>query len=251
MASPLITCVTYSSHCQAKALLTDDYDKDLASVEAFIRRHDELERDLTAIENKLEHLDHEAERLIAEQPSSRDLIDEKQAEIIDNWEQLTQRADERKQNLEQSRELQKFLANLRDLLQWTKDIHDRMTSDELARSVTEAERLLELHQERKGEVDAREENFARIKQRGESLITQGHYATSEIQSRLLGLGEEHTRLHKTWQQRQDLFSQCYDLQVFLRDAEQRDAWISTQEAFLANEDLGVSYVHVRCSHMNG
>ena len=49
------------------------------------------------------------------------------------------------------------------------------------------------------------------------------------------------RLHKTWRQRQDLFSQCYDLQVFLRDAEQRDTWISTQEAFLANEDLGVSY----------
>ena len=54
MASPLITCITYSSHCQAKALLTDDYGKDLASVEALIRRHDELERDLTAIENKLE-----------------------------------------------------------------------------------------------------------------------------------------------------------------------------------------------------
>ena len=64
----------------------------------------------------MQHLDHEANRLVAEQPSSRDLIDEKQAEIIDNWEQLTQRADERKQNLEQSKELQKFLANLRDLV---------------------------------------------------------------------------------------------------------------------------------------
>ena len=39
---------------QAKALLTDDFGKDLASVEALIRRHDELERDLTAIESKLE-----------------------------------------------------------------------------------------------------------------------------------------------------------------------------------------------------
>lgn len=64
----------------------------------------------------MQHLDHEANRLVAEQPSSRELIDEKQAEIIDNWEQLTQRADERKQNLEQSKELQKFLANLRDLV---------------------------------------------------------------------------------------------------------------------------------------
>ena len=54
VASSLITCLPALSLCQAKALLTDDYGKDLASVEALIRRHDELERDLTAIENKLE-----------------------------------------------------------------------------------------------------------------------------------------------------------------------------------------------------
>lgn len=39
---------------KAKALLTDDYGKDLPSVETLIRRHDDLERDLTAIEDKLE-----------------------------------------------------------------------------------------------------------------------------------------------------------------------------------------------------
>ena len=73
----------------------------------------------------MQHLDNEANRLVAKQPSSRDLIDEKQAEIIDNWEQLTQRADERKQNLEQSKELQKFLANLRDLVRL---VFGRLTS---------------------------------------------------------------------------------------------------------------------------
>ena len=61
-------------------------------------------------------LDNEAQRLITEQPSSQDLIEEKQAEIIENWDQLTERADTRKANLEQSRELQKFLADLRDLV---------------------------------------------------------------------------------------------------------------------------------------
>ena len=34
-------------------------------------------------------------------------------------------------------------------LVWSKDIHDRITRDELAKSVPEAECLLELHQERK------------------------------------------------------------------------------------------------------
>lgn len=74
----------------------------------------------------------------------------------------------------------------------------------------------------------------------QSLISEEHYASTEIESRLRGLEEEHTKLHDTWKKRQNLFSQCYELQVFLRDAEQRDGWIGTQEAFLANEDLGVS-----------
>lgn len=73
----------------------------------------------------------------------------------------------------------------------------------------------------------------------QSLISEEHYASSEIESRLRGLEEEHSKLHDTWKKRQSLFSQCYKLQVFLRDAEQRDGWIGTQEAFLANEDLGV------------
>ena len=34
--------------------MTDDYGKDLATVEALIRKHEELERDLSAIDAKLE-----------------------------------------------------------------------------------------------------------------------------------------------------------------------------------------------------
>ena len=66
-------------------------------------------------------LEKEAERLIKEQPTRQGLIGEKQSEIIENWEELTQRADARKTNLEQSRELQKFLADLRDLVRKTAD----------------------------------------------------------------------------------------------------------------------------------
>ena len=74
----------------------------------------------------------------------------------------------------------------------------------------------------------------------QALISNEHYASAKIQSQLTSLAEEHGRLLDTWKKRQDLFNQCYELQVFLRDAEQRDAWISTQEAFLSTEDLGVS-----------
>lgn len=54
--------------------------------------------------------------MVAEQPVSQELVEEKQTEMLDNWSQLTERADERKNNLLQSRELQQFLADLRDLV---------------------------------------------------------------------------------------------------------------------------------------
>ena len=43
----------------------------------------------------LQQLDMEAQRLVGEQPASQGLIEEKQCEIMENWEQLTHRADER------------------------------------------------------------------------------------------------------------------------------------------------------------
>ena len=50
---PNLVC-EYTMYLQAKALLTDDYGKDLVSVEALIRKHEELERDISAIDTKLE-----------------------------------------------------------------------------------------------------------------------------------------------------------------------------------------------------
>lgn len=115
-----------------KSLLGEDYGKDLAGVQALLRRHEELERDLTVIEDKLEvliemywsgcmiillqHLDKESEQLIGAQPGSSDLIQEKLSELIDNWEKLNERADERKAKLEESLTYQQFLADLRDLV---------------------------------------------------------------------------------------------------------------------------------------
>ncbi len=71
---------------------------------------------------------------------------------------------------------------------WSKDFYERLTSDDLAKGVTEAERLLASHKERKvcmyklinmyvavhfptqGELDSRQENFNRITKKGEVCI---------------------------------------------------------------------------------
>ena len=70
------------------ALLSDDYGRDLASVQALQRKHEGLERDLAALEDRVTALGEEARRLQGRHPSSADQIAAKQAEIVGLWEGL-------------------------------------------------------------------------------------------------------------------------------------------------------------------
>lgn len=74
---------------------SDDYGRDLPGVEALLRKHDDLERDLTVIEGKMETLESEARRLARSQPHMVATIQERQKGIIENWERLNDLFDER------------------------------------------------------------------------------------------------------------------------------------------------------------
>ena len=60
-----------------------------------MRKHDDLERDLSVIEGKMEALESEARRLARTQALMVPAIQSKQAEIIENWERLNDLFDER------------------------------------------------------------------------------------------------------------------------------------------------------------
>ena len=60
-----------------------------------MRKHDDLERDLSVIEGKMEALESEARRLARTQALMVRAIQSKQAEIIENWERLNDLFDER------------------------------------------------------------------------------------------------------------------------------------------------------------
>ena len=76
-------------------LSTEDLGRDLPGVEALIRKHDDVERALTVIEGKMEILENEAHRLVRSQPHMARTVQAKQTEIIESWEQLNDKFDER------------------------------------------------------------------------------------------------------------------------------------------------------------
>ena len=64
--------------------------------------------------------------------------------------------------------------------------------------------------------------------------------SGEVGERMKQLGQERVTLREAWEGRNKQLKQSSELQLFLRDAEQVDAATSGHEAFLSNDDLGVS-----------
>ena len=69
-------------------LSTEDFGRDLASVQALQRKHDGVERDLAALDDKVRALSSEADRLTETHPEMDGDIRNKQQEIVGNWETL-------------------------------------------------------------------------------------------------------------------------------------------------------------------
>lgn len=195
---------------------------------------------MAALEDKVTTIGKEADRLCGIHADHADQIRSKRDEIEAYWESLTAKAKERREKLDESYSLHRFLADFRDLISWINDIKAIISADELAKDVAGAEALLERHQEHRGEIDAREDSFNTTIEAGKQLLEHGHYATDEVKEKLSMLAADKNSLLALWEERRILYEQCMDLQLFYRDTEQADTWMAKQEAFLANEDLGDS-----------
>ena len=165
------------------------------------------------------------------------MIYSKQKEINEEWTQLNMKANFRKEKLLDSYDLQRFLSDYRDLMSWISSMKGLIASDELATDVTGAEALLERHQEHRTEIDARAGTFQAFELFGQQLLQANHYASMEVQDKLESMNEAREDLEKAWIARRMELDQCLELQLFYRDCEQAENWMSSREAFLATDEV--------------
>ena len=142
------------------AALPDDLGRDLNSVNALIRRHEGFENDLVALEAQLQVLVEDAARLEALYPGQNAThIAQQQDIVVQNWSALQERSANRRQELLASCELQRFLTQVRDLMNWAAGLRATMMTEEKVRDAGSAQTLKAEHEAVKAEIEAREDNF--------------------------------------------------------------------------------------------
>ncbi|KAI9542430.1 Spectrin beta chain, non-erythrocytic 1 [Dissostichus eleginoides] len=220
---------------------TQSLGNDLAGVMALQRKLTGMERDLEAIQGKLDDMNIEAEKLAEEHPDQAGEIQGHLAGIQEVWEELNATMKRREESLGEASKLQGFLRDLDDFQSWLSRTQTAVASEDIPTSVTEAESLLTQHENIKNEVDNYKEDYEKMRDVGEE-VTRGQTDAQYmfLAQRLQALDTGWHELRRMWENRHSVLAQAFDFQTFLRDAKQAEAFLNSQEYVLSHTEMPTS-----------
>merc|ERR1712062_264902 len=146
--------------------------------------------------------------------------------------------DSRKSKLNDTSDLFKFFAMVRNLILWMDDLMRQMKTSEKPRDVSGVELLMNNHQGHKAEIEARQDNFEDCKGLGKELLSRNHYASNEIKEKLNELINMSNEMLHRWEERWEHLQLILEVYQFARDAAVAEAWLMAQDPYLKSEELG-------------
>lgn len=229
------------------AMSVDDTGRDLNAVETLKRKQDAMQRDMTAVQQKISEHDKSADMLAQKYPDNAVNIEEKLEELNRQWNNLQQASVKRADVLDNGYTAHKFTADVKELELWTNDIIKKMDSVTNPATIAECQAQIQLHRERKAEIDGRDKIFKALQEHGDRLVTENKaqgIKNDYVEKALRQLEDLNKHLHDSWKGKDRGLKEALQLQQFKEQADQIEAWLANKEAFLNNDDLGESFTAV-------
>lgn len=218
---------------------SDEVGPDLKTVQALQRRHQNLERELEPLKEKVSTVNLLGNSVKTSYPSEMDNVAKSQRDIQDMWEKVQAKALERRSRLENAVGEKIFTNSAKILLDWVEGIKDRLSNDERCTDVETAHTLLKRHNDLNDEIRSQDDEFKELIALGNQL-TQRNQNLTEIPITIEKLASEKEAVHRGWSEKEKWLQQCVELQIFNREADKIDATTKAHKAYLDNDDLGVS-----------
>lgn len=223
---------------EKNAALGTDLGRNLNAALTLLRKHEAFENELVVLEAQLQVLIEDASKLMKLYSTNKVNIQNQQEVVVEAWTDLKERTELRRDQLQASVDLQKFLAQVRVLSNWVNGLILAMNAEENIKSASRVQVVISEHEALKSEIEAREEDFKEVAQHLAAMEQTGHYAAPEAIEKYKYLIEERDRLHTMWQLRKIHLDQLCDLLMFLRETKSIEDATNVQEAALSYVDIG-------------
>ncbi|XP_026745926.1 spectrin beta chain, non-erythrocytic 1 isoform X2 [Trichoplusia ni] len=201
--------------------------RELTAAHELKRKHLARAAEAGAIKDKILQLEGDGRTLAEKYPERAKEIETSLKSLREGWEQLQQLAEKRTALLDEAIAEHKFDESLKELELWVSEAVKRMDETGAPETVPDAEALLELHHEKKAEIDGRQKVIASLQKEAEQVPEKARKVEALSST-----------LDQAWLKRKQYLTQAHQLQLLKEQARQTEDWLASKEAFLNNDDLG-------------
>uniref|UniRef100_A0A6Q2YMS8 Spectrin beta chain n=1 Tax=Esox lucius TaxID=8010 RepID=A0A6Q2YMS8_ESOLU len=222
-------------------LQSDDYGKDLTSVNILLKKHQMLEHQMEVREKEVQSLQSQALALSQEEPGVAVVeVDGQQKRVTDSFSELQDPLNLRRQRLLASKEAHQFNRDLEDEILWVKERMPLATSTDHGKDLPSVQLLIKKNQTLQKEIQGHQPRIDDIQthRRGmspgqEDVDGERH---SALEGRLAELRDSWAQLIAETDKRHARLVDSNRAQQFYADAAEAEAWMGEQELHMMSEE---------------
>uniref|UniRef100_A0A6G1SQG5 Spectrin beta chain n=1 Tax=Aceria tosichella TaxID=561515 RepID=A0A6G1SQG5_9ACAR len=229
----------------------DTFGDDLPAVEAASKKHEAIETDIMAYEDRVQAVVSVANELKAENYHDSERIIARKDNVIKLWNYLLELLANRRMRLEKCMTLQHIFHEMQYLDATMADLRAKLKSDDYGKHLMGVEDLLQKHSLIEADINMLGERIRNVVRASEDFIDDETEAykpcePSRIKSRNADLERDYADLVKQAMARRKRLEDSRQFWQFHWDVDQEESWIKEKKRILSSDDIGhdLSTVHM-------
>ncbi|XP_066234364.1 spectrin beta chain, non-erythrocytic 1 isoform X4 [Saccopteryx leptura] len=223
-------------HGLESQIQSDDYGKDLTSVNILLKKQQMLENQMEVRKKEIEELQSQAQAL-SQEGKSTDEVDSKRLTVQTKFMELLEPLNERKHNLLASKEIHQFNRDVEDEILWVGERMPLATSTDHGHNLQTVQLLIKKNQTLQKEIQGHQPRIDDIFERSQNIVTDSSSLNAEaIRQRLADLKQLWGLLIEEAEKRHRRLEEAHRAQQYYFDAAEAEAWMSEQELYMMSEE---------------
>lgn len=219
-------------------LMSEDYGKDLTSVQNLQKKHALLEADVASHQDRIEGITAAANQFVERGHFDSDNIAHKQKTLTDRYTALQTPMAIRKQRLLDSLQVQQLFRDIEDEEAWIREKEPIAAGTTRGRDLIGVQNLIKKHQAVLAEINNHDGRISAVVEAGKQMMEDEHFATDQIRNRVNALNDHWVQLKEKANQRKQDLEDSLQAHQYYADANEAESWMKEKEPIVSSTDYG-------------
>ncbi|XP_053553688.1 spectrin beta chain, erythrocytic [Bombina bombina] len=206
---------------------SDDFGKDLTSVNILLNKHKRFEDQIQQKERELDEV----------LPQTTTPVDGKEQDVKVRFLQLQEPLNDRKRKLESSKQVHQLHRDLEDETLWVQERLPLAESKDYGNNLQTVQMLMKKNQTLQKEITGHGPRIDDVIERADNMEGEPDVDSQPIERQRQSLQEIWHHLQRAIANRQHCLQQSQDAQQYFMDASEAEAWIDEQQLYMIGDEI--------------